>query len=494
MGIVHYFGHLYRRYHNDMTMTRAGLSDLHKCHLFFDFNSLIHPCVRKVVSSESDSQKADHIRIDECIKYTKDVIDLLKPQRVYIYIDGVAPRAKINQQRLRRYKSAFETNITEAEPASVFWNTNKITPGTLFMRRLSERLRETDFGCITDISDSDTPGEGEHKMTPVIAGLPSTERVVIYGLDADLIMLSLINKNSDRIVLLRDPDLDLGKFVYVDIHKLKNCIQRDTGFSGTAFFYDYIVLCMLLGNDFLHCLPSLSIQNNGIQCVLECYKKVLRNLGKRNLVQPDELSICPRVLQGIFRELSVLSGGKRSFRKKKLDDVPVSDTIHYYTTDFVELGKPGYEQRYYAFHGIHHKATSCEHYIRGLYWVLGYYAGHAHKNWDYYYPYSASPLVKDICAYLETHIETHVFNATEPMLPMQQLFMVLPRSSLCECLEELDIELYNKIQRLFRSGLLDLLYPEKICIYSGESDVLWKCPVLLDNFPDTLAKLLYVTD
>ena len=45
--------------------------------------------------------------IENILKYLKYIIDFVNPKKViYIAIDGVAPIAKIKQQRSRRYKSA----------------------------------------------------------------------------------------------------------------------------------------------------------------------------------------------------------------------------------------------------------------------------------------------------------------------------------------------------------------------------------------------------
>ena len=153
----------------------------------------------------------------------KKVIDeIAKPKKlVYIGVDGVVPRAKMVQQRFRRF-SGWKQSTMEKEVKAQFgveeksiWNRNSITPGTVFMKKLSDGIRKAiQQKKITTIrnlefifSDSSVPGEGEHKLIPFLRdkGKTKDEKVVIYGMDADLIMLSL-STQMDNIFLLREKD------------------------------------------------------------------------------------------------------------------------------------------------------------------------------------------------------------------------------------------------------------------------------------------------
>ena len=94
------------------------------------------------------------------------------------------------------------------------WNTSAITPGTLFMSNLSDAVKKRfnnpdEFGLDKFIiSCSDEVGEGEHKIFEYIRENKRYHKetnTVIYGLDADLIMLTLAHLNiSNSLYLFRE--------------------------------------------------------------------------------------------------------------------------------------------------------------------------------------------------------------------------------------------------------------------------------------------------
>jgi 5'-3' exonuclease len=188
--------------------------------LYIDGNCGIHPISRKVYLSninlfETDIDKFEKKIIKEVINYFELIIETAKPTNtIYIAIDGVAPMAKIKHQRLRRFKSVYDRKKLEEigkkhnQLYQKEWNSSAITPGTIFMDKLVKALliwtKNTNYKANVILSSSYTPGEGEHKILQHIRNLDIKNDVnVIYGLDADLLFLSLaLHKNNMFICFL----------------------------------------------------------------------------------------------------------------------------------------------------------------------------------------------------------------------------------------------------------------------------------------------------
>lgn len=94
-------------------------------------------------------------------EYIDKILNIVKPHKtLYMAIDGVAPRAKMNQQRSRRFRTAIETQDKAARESGIRskwisegvdlnkkpqasegnFDSNVITPGTEFMFNLSKAL------------------------------------------------------------------------------------------------------------------------------------------------------------------------------------------------------------------------------------------------------------------------------------------------------------------------------------------------------------------
>lgn len=162
---------------------------------------------------------------------------MVNPRKlIFFSIDGVAPRAKINQQRRRRFRTGKEIlesmrlkrevaqdllnkgmQVPDTLIQSNRWDSNVITPGTDFMDIVSDEIRKYIVNLLSEnskfkhlkilFSDSSVPKEGEHKILEFIRiqriqkGYNPNIRHCIFGADADFIMLGLATHEPHFYIL-----------------------------------------------------------------------------------------------------------------------------------------------------------------------------------------------------------------------------------------------------------------------------------------------------
>ncbi|KAI1414224.1 exoribonuclease 1 [Hypoxylon sp. FL1857] len=289
--------------------------------LYLDMNGIIHNCTHKDSHDTSFRLSEDEMFI-RIFNYIEHLFGKIKPKKLFFMaIDGVAPRAKMNQQRARRFRTALDAEqardkaIREGQelPKEDPFDSNCITPGTEFMAKLTQQLKyfinkkiseDSDWQvCDIVLSGHEVPGEGEHKIMEYIRNAKAQPdyhpnvRHCLYGLDADLIMLGLLS-HDPHFCLLRE-EVTFGRASKTKSKELEHqnfylmhlCIVREylelefqelkkegsikVSFDLERIIDDFILMAFFVGNDFLPNLPNLHINEGALATMFRIYKKVL---------------------------------------------------------------------------------------------------------------------------------------------------------------------------------------------------------------------------
>jgi len=301
MGVPGFFAWLLKQYrydkHNIEYIITKNVNNID--YLYIDANCLFHPKCFEILEKYNkikieNNEILEQYMIDNIITYITDIIKLTQPkEQIIIAVDGIAPMAKINQQRYRRYKTGLELKIKQNIRQKYSyeelnkWTNMSITPGTLFSDKLDKQLQlfsKTNNKIL--YSSYKERGEGEHKIIQYIKKNNKYENThVIYGLDADLIFLSL-SIDMNNIYLLRENinDNDL-EYIFIDNIKLfyNNLIMNKLNIvldREIDLIKDFIILCFFLGNDFLPHIYYLEIKNNGLDILIYSYVRVIDKYNK----------------------------------------------------------------------------------------------------------------------------------------------------------------------------------------------------------------------
>lgn len=533
MGIPSYFNYIIE-HHKVIFKKLNEFKEVHN--LYLDSNSIIYDAMRNmdIINIGNSNQYEKSLINQVCIKIT-EYIDRINPNNVLIAFDGVAPVAKLEQQRQRRYKSMFikkveneikqsskerqETNKYNSSNSNknekkngiekqFTWDQTAITPGTNFMKKLDNYVKNffkdpKKFNCKNIIvSGSNRYGEGEHKIFEYIRNHKvkhKDEITFIYGLDADLIMLSLnhlctsVNNISDNIFLFREnPGYDKNlnaifekdELCVMDIHKLSSVIykslltkeynyektnnkkQREKGkkYSNKInnIIYqnkiaDYILISFLLGNDFMPHIPSLNIRTNGISIIFNTYKNIfgvnetIYNEGEINWKNLKKLinELASNEYNNLINEYKLI---RKQRRKVVNEHSTIEEKIQHFNMlpsenreieELIDPYQKGWEYRYYkCLFDINinneYRKQICNNYLEGLEWTMKYYTTGC-VNYRWFYRYHYPPLLTDLIRCIPDFNTSFISNDDRVVSNYTQLSYVLPG----ECLNLLP----KKIER-----------------------------------------------
>lgn len=394
-----------------------------------DMNGVIHKVLSKVFyyGEFTDDEKHtvtmnttwDEMKpkiFTEMMKELDAIIARLMPKdKLSIYIDGPTNIAKMWQQRTRRYRTAFYS--TEDT-----FDNSIVTPGTDFMFELDGSIRSdiysrrASYPTYLLYSSHLVGGEGEHKMMEHFRKNINNDigKHVVYGLDADLILLSLISLQKE-IVLVRE---DRNELLDIELFKQELINAAPAELQNTAVI-DFVILMTLVGNDFIphgplhqsmyelveellaiyyELLTPISVVNNGIFTVnLKALGQIAIRMHK---VQTERLAyeaMNPNYRDDKPAEYNRFTQG--ALRKTKEDEIVFDYSIFrsiWYTNAFsCNIGDNPIDNSYTE----EDMDDMCESYVQGIIWCMRYYqTKDVSQRWVY--PYYHAPLYIDLGRYM----------------------------------------------------------------------------------------------
>jgi 5'-3' exoribonuclease 1 len=369
MGVPKFFRWLSERYPAiSMLIAESRIPEFDS--LYLDMNGIIHNCTHSDSDSPTFRMTEDQMFI-AIFNYIEHLFGKIKPKKLfYMAVDGVAPRAKMNQQRARRFRTALDAENAKEKaiqqglemPKEDAFDSNCITPGTEFMQKLTQQLKyfinkkiseDTDWqGVEIVLSGHEVPGEGEHKIMEYIRcskaqpDYESNVRHCLYGLDADLIMLGLLS-HDPHFCLLREEvtfgrqvskkpkELEHQNFYLLHLSMVREYLELefqeleqegvlDFPFDMERVIDDFILMAFFVGNDFLPNLPNLHINEGALALMFKLYKEVLPKMGgyinEQGVINVQRLGMLVEALSGVEHRFFEAENSDAQWIKSKKND------------------------------------------------------------------------------------------------------------------------------------------------------------------------------
>jgi 5'-3' exonuclease len=327
------------------------------------------------------------------------------------------------------------------------------------------------------VSDSNEPGEGEHKVMAWIRARGEGS-IVVYGLDADLILLSMLHRcdMDESLYLMREKAefYDSGancKFMYLSIDSLMDAlfVKEDR----KRHVLDYIAGMSFLGNDFLPHGLSFKIKEGGHERLLSWLsalhaerkwlvdeKGVLVDDSFTHIVSQLAATEEEDIRNAMKRKRVQKQGPPRSESEKAM--LPIQNLPHDW---FVEKCLGTENELVNGWRDVYRKwtpARAASYYRYGHQWILDYYMGRV-VNTNWYFPWHLPPLMSDVLVNTET---MPTLATDEPPRPQEQLALVLPMESWHLVRDRSLRELPTKIPQM---------WPSRFGFFSAGKRWMWEC-------------------
>ena len=484
MGIPSFYRHLCRRY---PALITSHISTTEW--LCLDFNCAMYHVLRKMPPGNGIQWESDFC--DAIAKYMEQIIQIANPTKgVYVSCDGAVCAAKRRQQRLRRFKgpwiSMMEALVTGIHPTDV-WDQTALTPGSAFMERLGKVLVNAGKrikGIPVLVSTATEPGEGEHKlMTRMRLEKPAS--CVIYGLDADLILLAML----------------LGADTGASVHLLREAQEFEASSSGWRSLNvsalvstmipgstdnrirDFVASMTLLGNDFLPRSLTHTVRDDGIPDLIRILQKQVWDRGLA-IVNTDGSLSAPSLLAILdvwasheeedlrAAALSAMKAAKRSSESDPLKEWN-AQPARWATAG--ALVQSNWRQIYAGWH-----PGSASNYLQGLAWVWDYYSGRP-VDQAWFFEEHLPPLWGEITALLqkESIIRSPSIVYPTPLPDWLHLLAVLPADSVTRLATDRAKEIMIR---------LPWYWPTSWSVFDIGRTQLWECEPVIPILPEEVLR------
>jgi len=238
-------------------------------YLYLDCNFLIHYFIYKC-KNDLDL----YIKTSYYFKYLFDNIQINKI--LYIIFDGKPDKndpkllTKINRSKNKIIDDSYDKQDLSYKSKIIEKYKNMI------IDLLDKNIKSNKLNFKYEINDNNNGGEGDFKIFNEINNIDQ-DKICILSKDSDMILLSysLILKKNINIDII----INLRPIEIIDVNRLINDNKS----------YDYILITMLLGNDYL---PKISnINYESLVKTYKIYKKDNENIIINNKINYDNLII-----------------------------------------------------------------------------------------------------------------------------------------------------------------------------------------------------------
>jgi 5'-3' exonuclease len=484
MGIFQFYSWFRKTFPKDIHRLQRSVNtelSIDVDNLLIDMNGLFHNSAQKVfkygnfkpphpILIHENSKSQQEVFRDICHTIENLLIVVNPRRKLILCVDGPAPMAKQCQQKKRRYKSALEREENDKT-----FDSNCLSPGTKFMDYLSkyidwfikQRITENPLWQSIEVvySPSSVPSEGEQKLLAYIRKYgDKNESYALHGLDADLIMLSLLTQ-FPKFYVLRDDTFDrTNNFLLIDIGSVRQQLvdlmrwekseesEFDFKFNEEWVINDFVFLCFLAGNDFLPHIPSIEIIEGGVEVIIAIAKNVGHTHGHITRNKSGNMIFCKsslkRFLEIVAESEKQLLEQKFKHRTRYFEDPILEKSVSY------DMDTNTYEVDIEKFRQIYNEENftdeadikeASKEYLNGLQWVLRYYTKEV-PNWRWFYPYHYAPTASSLVEHLDSFEFPRNYKG-QPLTSLEQLLCILPPKSSKLLPKPLDALLSTKLKK-----------------------------------------------